>query len=105
VASLQSRIEALEARQRAIEIENEPNCFQRADHGPDGTIIACERLVFPPLPEQRGLTPGEVMSRVQLEPFKRESCVYGGCEHRNTCRADGRPTSRGKRRLEIGALP
>lgn len=98
--NLESRIEKLEARQREVAAEHEPGYWQRCDRDQGGTVIACERLVFPSLPEQRGLTPGEVMSRVRCEPFKRESCVYDGCEHRDTCRADGRPTSRGRLNTE-----
>lgn len=95
--TLQTRIEALEARQRKIEAGNEPNCFQHAEHDGDGSVFACERFCFPP----PGTLPPGMLGGVQAfanmtrEPFSRETCHYVECEHRPTCRADGSLTKWG----------
>lgn len=101
MATLQSRLEALEARQRVIEVEDEPGCWQRADRDVDGNVVACERICFTHEPGLNSLG-GASMTR---EPFSRTTCHFSECDHRDTCRADGSPTGWGKRKVEIGALP
>lgn len=97
--NLETRIEKLEARQRAIEIENGPNCFQRADRDVDGTVISCERICFPsPSSLPSGMAGGiQAFAAMTREPYRREACHYVECEHRDTCRADGSPTSWARR--------
>lgn len=96
--SIENRIAALEARQRERDEADAPPQLQHADRAPDGSVIACERLTWPSIRQQReqGMTMGDAMRLIQRELFSRASCPYSDCEHRDSsCRADGRATSWG----------
>ncbi len=98
--NLESRIEKLETRHREREAADAPPQRQHADRAPDGCVIACERLVFPRNPpgvDTLGPLAAAAAAMVR-EPFSRTSCPYSECEHRDTCRADGRATSWGRHR-------
>lgn len=94
--NLQTRLERLEARRREREAANEPRLLQRADRDAEGRVIACEQLVFPANPpdaDTLGPMLAAMKSTVRV-PFSRSTCSYSDCEHRDTCRADGRLTGR-----------
>lgn len=94
--SIENRIAALEARQRERDEADAPPQRQHADRAPDGGVIACEQLTWPTIRQQREQGMGlSAMNHVQREPFRRDTCRYLDCEYRDTCRADGRATSRG----------
>lgn len=79
---------------KAAEAAAAPLYLQHADRDGDGNVIACERLVFPRNPP--GLdTLGPMAAAMVREPFSRSTCPHTECEHRDTCRADGRATSWG----------
>lgn len=95
--NLGSRIAALEARQREREAADAPLYRQHADRDEDGNVIACERMVFPRNPpglDTLGPLAAAAAAMVR-EPFSRSTCSYSECNHRGTCRADGRATSWG----------
>lgn len=93
--NFETRIENLEARRRAREDMNAPRYLQRADRDANGHVVACERMVFPRNPPNLE-TLGPMLAgmlAMTREPFSRATCFYTGCEHRDTCRADGRLTN------------
>lgn len=96
--SIENRIAALEARHHEREADDAPLYLQHADRDDDGNVVSCERLTFPRNPPNvDALGPmAAAAAAMKRESFKREACVYDGCEHRADCRADGSPTRWGK---------
>lgn len=98
--NLQSRIERLETHRREREAIGEPRRFQHADHDAEGCVVACEQFVFPVDPPDAD-TLGPVAASfkaMRRVPFSRSTCCYTDCDKRDTCRADGSPTSWGNSR-------
>lgn len=92
--NLSSRIAAIEARQHEREAADAPLYRQHADRDEGGNIVACERLIFqrnPPGLDTLGPLAAAAAAMAR-EPFSRSTCCYSECEHRDTCRADGRAT-------------
>lgn len=95
--SIENRIAALEARQRERDEADAPRYLQHADRDNAGNVVACERMVFqrnPPGLDTLGPLAAAAAAMVR-EPFNRSTCCYSECQHRDTCRADGKATSWG----------
>lgn len=88
---LEPRIRAIEAQHRQRAEADAPPQRQHADRDECGNVIACERLTWPTIRQQKewGMTMADAMRLIQREPFSRESCPYSDCEYRASCRADG----------------
>lgn len=85
--NIENRIAALEARQAERDEADAPRYLQRADRDADGHVVACTRYGFPPVSQDGGMA--AMAAAMTLESFHRETCIYTGCEYRDTCRADG----------------
>lgn len=94
--SLEIRIEALERQADERAATAAPSYWQRADRDAAGHVVACEQMEFPRNPPDADtLGPmAAAMAAVVRRPFSRDACEYVECEHRDTCRADGRLTGR-----------
>lgn len=96
--NLESRITTLEQRHRAALAALAPISLQRCDRDEAGHVVACEALVFPRNPPGVDeLGPMAAHARaMERQPFTRSTCDYSECQHRETCRADGRLTGWGR---------
>lgn len=88
---IEDRLNRLEQRHRSRVGAEGPLTFLRADYDDAGHVIACEGMTVPlkpPNPENHGPMVAGILAMVR-EPNSRDTCPYGDCGKRLTCRADG----------------